>query len=215
MTIGGANNKEWEFRVTKDFKPDMNVAGNFKILQKTHSLENMILLNADGVPTKYTTAEDILYEWCAIRIDLYDKRRIWWIKKWKRDLERYRNKYQFIELVRKGPGKGLDMRQTKKEIEADMLAHKLKKLLPEKDAQALERLDAGTTKDSSKASFDYLLSMAMSSMTEENQLALKKLIKKAKAAIAVYEEATPQDLWEEDLKTFESAYAKFLKTRSD
>lgn len=206
----------FEILPTKDYVPDINVKGNFDILKMTHSLTNMILLNAKGIPTKYARAEDILTEWCEWRYQLYEKRKQWWVSRWTRDLVRQTQRYKYVKAVIDGD---LDLHQKAQELEESMLAVGLKKLVPdskwksseenEEDPEAQE--GAPEDENLEEGNFDYLLSMQMRSMTVERLEEIRKEKQRIQEKIDDYNSASAEELWERDLVNFEKAYAIFLK----
>ena len=62
-----------------------------------------------------------------------------------------------------------------------------------------------------KASFKYLKSMKIWSMTVKKLEALKNEADKIKNKIEMLESKTSKDLWREDLDNFEVAYKKYVK----
>ena len=58
----------WEIKPSKDFIPDINVAGNFKCMQTTESLTNMYVLDENGYPRKYDSPESLLKDFCVKRL---------------------------------------------------------------------------------------------------------------------------------------------------
>lgn len=195
---------------TKAFIPDMDTKGNFDFLIQTHSLNNMILLNTQGIPTKYQSAEDILLEWCEARYEIYSQRREYWIKRWARDLIRQQQRYNFVSYVIDG---SLDMHQGDEELEEAMLEIGLVKLVPE--AKFDESEGGGEGSQSDKANFEYLLSMQMRSMTARKLEEIKKELEKIQANLEDYQSSTEAELWERDLQTFEASHEKHEKTLED
>jgi len=210
-----ANEPRWELLPSKNFVPDIDTKGNFDVLKKSHPLTNMHLLNADGIPTKYSRPEDILEEWCPLRLGVYTKRKKWWLVSWGRDLQRQKQKYKFVKAV---IDQKLDLHQKDEELEASMLELGLKKMVS--DAKWKKSGEGEGDEDDEKdkveeGSFDYLLSMQMRSMTVKKLGEIKKEIEKIQEKVDDYKSADEAELWERDLQEFEKAYTKFLKTRKD
>lgn len=195
---GTTNTIHWEIRPTKDFIPDMEVVGNFKNMQNTQSLTNMHVLDQNGFPKKYTSAEDLLQDFCKERLRYYEMRREYWLKTYKRDLAKETDRYKYVKAV---VDKKLNMHQTDEKLEADMEAMGLRKISDVNEKKA--------------KSYDYLLSMQMRSMTIKKLEEIKKEVERLKALVKELEGKTSGDLWLEDLETFKVAYAKFLKTRKE
>lgn len=208
------SNSPWiEILPTKDFVPDIDTKGNFDLLKKVHSFNKMYLLNAEGIPTKYSTPEEILQEWCELRKGVYTERMKWWLSRWERDRVRQSQKYKFVKMVRDGT---LDLHQKADELEKNMISLGLQKLVQDSKWKSAERqVDEGFEEPETEGSFDYLLSMQMRSMTVEKLAEIKKEIEKIEEKIEHYQTSSEADIWEEDLQSFEQAYQKFLKTRID
>jgi DNA topoisomerase-2 len=194
---GKPNSPRWEILPTKDFVPDIDVKTNFGILRTRKTLTNMMLLNADGIPKKYNSAEEIIEEWCWLRWGVYTKRRAWWISQWKKDFFRQSQKFKFVSAVIK---QELLLNQADDKLEENMIDLGFKKL---------------SSENGGEPSFDYLLSMQMRSMTQTKLKEIKNELNKIQEKIDDYESVGEAELWERDLKNFEDAYEKFLKTRKD
>lgn len=203
----------------KSFIPDIDTKGNFDFLTQTHSLNNMILLNTKGIPTKYQSAEDILVEWCEARFEIYTQRRAWWMKRWSRDLIRQQQRYNFVSYVLDG---SLDMHQKDSKLESSMLGLGLVKLVPESKlgvtafgVDEVNGEDEVNETDEEGANFEYLLSMQMRSMTARKLAEIKKELEKIQGLLDDYEASDEAVLWERDLQAFEEAHEKHEQTLAD
>ena len=215
------NTVHFEITPTKGFTPDIDTKGNMTVLQKTHSLDNMYLLDENGIPHKFATPEDILKYFCRIRLPIYDKRKKYLLKLYDFNLKEASNRYNFVKAV---VDKKLKMNQSDEKLEADMLEIGLEKMTKRKGVNSKEDGDGevdGDGDDSSKSegdmkkSFEYLLSMPMRSMTAKKLEELKKKIDYFDDLIKTLKRKSARDLWLEDLDEFDVAYKKFIKTRVD
>lgn len=188
---GSPNTPTWEIKPTKDFTPDIDVAGNFKILQKMNSLTNMHLLDENGYPRKFDSPEDILKVFCAKRLEYYDMRRDYWIDYWTAEYTKENSRYKFVKAV---VDKKLNMHQEDQDLETSMVGLGLVKV---------------------NDNFDYLLSMQMRSMTVKRLEEIKKEIERVKAKLDELTSKTSKDIWREDLDSFLGAWEKFQKTRCE
>lgn len=188
---GTTNTVHWEIKPTKDFIPDMNVKDNFKILQTTSSLTNMVVLDENDFPRKYTCPEDLLKDFCIMRYTMYTKRKNYWLSTYQKDLQKESNRYKFVKAV---IDKKLNMYQEDEDLEQDMIGLKLTKV---------------------DETFDYLLSMQMRSMTKKRLEEIQKEIDKIQIKISELKNQTESDLWNDDLDRFLVAYQTFLKTRKE
>jgi hypothetical protein len=166
---GSPNSPSWDIKPTKDFTPDINVVGNFKILQDVNSLTNMHLLDENGYPRKFESPEDILKMFCTRRLEYYDMRRDYWIDYWNKEYAKETSRYKFVKSV---IDKKLNMYQEDQDLEQSMVELGLVKV---------------------GDSFDYLLSMQMRSMTVKRLEDIKKEIDRVKAKIEELEGKTSKD----------------------
>jgi len=188
---GTTNTVKWTFKAAKDFIPDINVAGNFKVLQTTESLTNMHVIDENGYPRKYTSIEDLFYDFYNKRLHYYGLRKKYWSRLYQEDYNKESDRYKFVTAV---INKKLDMHQEDEDLENDMLSLGLRKV---------------------NGSFDYLLSMQMKSMTKKRIDAIKNDIEKIKERLDDIKSKSPKDLWREDLVAFRAAWKKFQKTRKE
>ena len=193
------NTVHFMIKPTKDFLPSMNVAGNFKILQKTASLENMIAIDENDYPIRFSTPEAILRYFCMRRLDYYARRRDYFLRAYEKDLTKATNKYRFVKGV---VDKKLDLNQPADDEELD-------KLLSGEEWK-LTKIQSGKDKS---PSFDYLLSMQMRSLTVKKLNDLEKEAEALEHKIHELTNKSPKAIWREDLQKFNTAYKKFLKTR--
>jgi DNA topoisomerase-2 len=190
-----ANIVHFMIKPTKDFIPDMDTKGNMDCLRSTRGLTNMVAIDEHNVPYNYTSPEEILEKYTEKRIDLYWRRKRHFLEVYKHNLLVATNKYTFVKAVVE---RELDMHQPPETLEADMKNLGLKKI-----------------GDEGKENYDYLLNMAMRSMTPKRLEELKKEKEKWKRIRDELKEKSEEDLWREDLDKFEIAYKKFLKTRTE
>ena len=188
-----ANSVHFMIKPTKDYIPDMDTKDNMDSLRAVSGLTNMVAIDENNIPYQYESPEEILEKYCEKRIDLYWKRKKHFLGVYKHNLKVATNKYVFVKAV---VDKELDMHQPPEPLEADMKVLGLKKM-----------------GDEGKESYDYLLNMAMRSMTPKRLEELKKEKEKWKTIRDTLKEKSEEDLWGEDLDRFQVAYKKFLKNR--
>ena len=167
---------------------------NLKDMKGTNTLTNMHAIGTDEYPKLYKSAEDIMLEWCHLRMHYYHVRKEWLVKSHKYEVKKASNKYVFVKAV---IDKELELHQNDEDLEKDMVELELEKL--------------GKSVNDEEASFDYLLSMQMRSMTVKKLEDLEKEIGKHKQALKDVKKKDAKDLWREDLDDFEKAYKKYLK----
>ncbi len=190
-----ANSVHFMIKPTKDYIPDMDTKDNMDTLLVTSGLTNMVAIDENNIPYQYESPEEILEKYCEKRIDLYWKRKRYFLGVYKHNLNIANNKYVFVKAV---VDRELDMHQLIETLEEDMKSLGLKKM-----------------GDKGKESYDYLLSMTMRSMTQKRLEDLKKEKEKWKTTRDILKEKSDEELWDEDLCKFEIAYKKFLKNRTE
>lgn len=146
---------------------------------------NMHLFSATGQIQRFETPWDILRAYAPVRLDGYVRRRAHLLQRLRAESSVLFNRVRFIELV-------VDetivlSRKTDEEIEAMLEEH------------GLER---GDTKDTK--TYDYLLDMPMSSMTQERKAQLDAQLSAKLAEIARIDGTTAEQMWLDDLDALEN-----------
>ncbi|KAI5187861.1 DNA topoisomerase II [Nematocida homosporus] len=155
-----------------------------KRLRLTSSLStgNMVAFDATGRLQRYSTANDILAEFCAVRRELYVRRKAHVLQKLGAERMVLENRVRFIGAVVSGELQ--IVRRSESEVEAD-----------------LERAEYARK----EGSYDYLLNMSISTLTAERQAKLAAEAEAAAAAEAAVRAQTPEDMWLADLDALEAA----------
>ena len=199
LDYSGANHVHYEIEPSKDFIPDMDTPSNLGIMQSRESLKNMIAIDEHNYPHRFSSPEEYMYIFCPKRLEYYEKRKNHMLRLWNIDLKKSTNKYIFVKGV---VDKKLNLYRSDEE---------LNKILSEKPWK-FDKIENASSKE---PSYDYLLSMQMRSMTIAKLEELNKEKEKINIQIHALNSKNAKDLWEEDLKKFENAYAKFLTTRCE
>ncbi|KAK4770618.1 hypothetical protein SAY87_031150 [Trapa incisa] len=182
-------------------------------LTSSISTSNMHLFDAKGVIKKYDTPEQILEEFFPMRLEFYEKRRKFLLDNLKLELLKLDNKVRFILGVVSGE---IIVNNKKR---ADLfLELQQKGFTPfPKKTKTLEAAIAGASEDSEdtensenvgsgegKASdYEYLLSMAIGSLTREKVQELCDERDKMLGEVEGLKRTTPKDLWLKDLASLE------------
>merc|ERR1719387_3182076 len=168
----------------------------FKI-KSSISLSNMVLFDASGKIAKYNTALDILQEFCSIRRQVYNKRKAYLVAKLDREREILSNKARFIMMVVKGE---IELRKRKK---ADLLKELQKKgFKPMSEIDAMMEEATEGAQEAEKSGYDYLLGMALWSLTFEKVEELKKQLEVKTDELKVLKKTSIESIWDSDLKAF-------------
>jgi DNA topoisomerase II len=176
-------------------------------LTKTLATSNLVAFDPEGRITKYANVEAILDEFFSYRLQLYAKRKEWLLNDMQEDLDRYNNQRRFIEMII--DGKLVVSKKKKAVLIAELKQLKFKAFAKVaqaakagEDVPVVEEEDDGDEPVTDASSYDYLLGMAIWSLTEERVAKLNRQIKEKEDEMKVLSLKTPQDLWRHDLDEF-------------
>jgi DNA topoisomerase II len=172
-------------------------------LSKTFSTNNMYLFDDNLAPLRYATTNDILLDFCDIRMEFYTKRRKYMIKQLTEELTFLKAKVRFISEYIDGT---LDINRKRK---ADVI-----RLLESRDypkhtvATRADDTDAADTDadgaDGADGAYDYLIRMQLVSLTREKIDQLNAETERKEKELKTLKRKTDGDLWIEDLEAIES-----------
>lgn len=150
-------------------------------LIKTISTNNMNLFDSSLTICKYNTPEEILIEYYDIRVEGYQKRKDLLVKVLKQDINVLENKIRFIQ---------------------EYLNGKLK-IAREKEENVVKQLE---TNDYQKVndSFDYLLGMAIRTLTETKIIGMETECKNKKNQLEDLLSKSKYCLWMDDLQVIQN-----------
>ncbi|KAL3537453.1 hypothetical protein ACH5RR_000819 [Cinchona calisaya] len=182
-------------------------------LTTTISTSNMHLFDNQGVIKKYDTPEQILEDFFCLRLEFYEKRKRVLLENLQMELLKLDNKVRFILGVVEGT---IIVNNRKR---ADLfLELKEKGFTPFPKKKSVESVVAGSTDDveeteensevaTSKgvraSDYEYLLSMAIGTLTLEKVQELCADRDKLKHGVDDLRKATPKSLWTKDLDALE------------
>lgn len=151
-------------------------------LTSTINLNNMILHNTQNQLAKYETINEIMTEFIKKRLEIYDLRREYWIKKLKQEMLILENKVRFIKDI----------------IDEKIIINKQKK------ADIIQRLIdlkySPFSETSEEPNFNYLINMQLLTLTYEQIERLNKEYEQKKSEYSNYLNMTSRDLWIKELK---------------
>ncbi|KAF3788559.1 DNA topoisomerase 2 [Nymphaea thermarum] len=175
----------------------------FKITT-TISTSNMHLFDADGSIKRYDSPEKILEEFVPLRRAFYEKRKRVLLDNLSQELSKLDNKVRFILGVVKGE---IIVNNRKRAELLDELHRKGFTKFPKKNKNA-DAAAAGATPDgedheeSDEKGYEYLLSMAIGTLTLEKVQELCAQRDKLHDEVEELNKATPESLWLRDLDAF-------------
>jgi len=167
-------------------------------LTTSFSLANMVAFDGKGSLHRYGSVNEIMDEFFDRRLIGYGSRKANELARMNAEIEELDAKARFVQAVVDG---SLVVSNAK---DVDLLAG-LKALL-------LPPLSQPDDTDSLKA-YDYLLRMRIDRLKQSSVLEIQEELTKAQEARDLLASKRPEDLWLEDLATFEAAYDKFQEAR--
>ncbi|KAF2867001.1 DNA topoisomerase [Massariosphaeria phaeospora] len=188
-------------------------------LSKTMATSNLVAFDAQGRIHKYATVLDIMEEFYHIRLRTYEKRKAHQLSEMQKELEKLSNQSRFIQMIIDGK---LVVSKKKKAV----LVEELKKLnfrpFPKvadakkagEDEKAMEDDEEDDVAVGS-GDYDYLLGMAIWSLTQERVEKLLKQIGDRELEIDALIKLTPKDLWNIDLEAFVEGWNEHLQVEDD
>ncbi|EMD93294.1 hypothetical protein COCC4DRAFT_165100 [Bipolaris maydis ATCC 48331] len=176
-------------------------------LYKPQATSNLVAFDAQGRIHKYSTVLDIIEEFYHIRLRYYEKRKQHQLQVLEKELLKLTNQAKFIQMI-------IDGKFTVSKKKKAVLVQELKKLgfAPinkvedaktageEEDAQEDESDEAEV--EVSANDYDYLLGMAIWSLTQERVEKLLKQIGEKQAEVDTLIKLSPKDIWNVDLDAF-------------
>lgn len=154
---------------------------------------NMHLFDAQDKLQKYDKVPDIIDAYFSVRLDLYNTRREYLLKKMEHQCKTIVNKVNYIQAQLDDV---LDLRKKKKhEVSAMLLA------------QGFEPLDGDDN-------FDYLVKMPMDSVTEEKVESLVAEKEEKERERDVLTNTTPRQMWLNELEHFREKYQEYIVARN-
>lgn len=202
------NKVKFTFTTTPELEHGLTDSSVYKRLKLSGTLStaNMVLFDSKGAIKKYDGPEDIIKEFCETRYELYVKRREYLLDKLEQELTVLSNKERFILMVVNGELKVAKRKKSElllelKRLGFDPVTKSKKKIrsVSEQDGNEEEN------EEESGSDYDYLLSMAIWSLTAER---IPKLIAQRELKAEERNEmkgTTPKELWERDLLNLEEA----------
>ncbi|KAJ4360663.1 DNA topoisomerase 2 [Didymosphaeria variabile] len=177
-------------------------------LSSTVATTNLVAFDSQGRIHKYATVLDIMEEFYHIRLRYYEKRKSHQLEELNKDLTKMTNQARFIQMIIDGK---LVVSKKKKAV----LVEELKKLGFTPFPKVTDAKKAGEQEDAQQddeendrdvaagaSDYDYLLGMAIWSLTQERVEKLQRQIGDKELEIDALQKLTPRDLWTRDLDDF-------------
>ena len=161
----------FQIRVSKDFEPTLE---NMK-LTKTLSMTNMVLFTENHRLVKFHSITEIFQEYIRERLVYYEKRKEHLISIRKKELEEWKTKQRFLELV---VSERLRLFRVPKSVLVPVMMN---------------------THHFSKEEVDMLLRIPCIEFTEEHIEELRKTIQQKEKVLNELKQRTVKEMWKEDL----------------
>ncbi|KIM47986.1 hypothetical protein M413DRAFT_22556 [Hebeloma cylindrosporum] len=184
----------------------------FKLTSKINT-SNMICFDFEGKIKKYDSPEEILEDFYPVRLAYYQKRKDYLANEIQTAFEKLTNQARFVQMI---INKELVVSNRKKaDIVADLRRHKFRAFAKAASAKASgetepteEAEEAEDDDDGSDADFDYLLGMAIWSLTKEKIARLNAQATEKESELLALLKKSPKDLWNTDLDLFLQEWEK-------
>ncbi|KAK8255374.1 DNA topoisomerase II [Phyllosticta capitalensis] len=184
---------------------EMGLEERFK-LYKNLATSNLVAFDAQGRIQKYATELDILEEFYHVRLKFYEKRKQYMLDEMSKDLNKLTNQARFIQMI-------IDNKLVVSKKKKMVIVAELQKLgfspIPKNEAkkqgeeeEVVDEDDSEEDKEAGANDFDYLLGMAIWSLTQERVEKLLRQIGDKEIEIDELIKKSPKDLWGTDLDEF-------------
>ncbi|KAI1319072.1 DNA topoisomerase 2 [Mortierella claussenii] len=191
------------------------LASKFKLVSSV-STSNMVCFDPQGRIKRYTSPEEIVQEFYDLRINHYRKRKDHLLDRYTKQWTRLDNRVRFILMIISGE---LQVQNRKKALIVQDMRNKgftsVQNLDLEIDVSENPDPEAAEVKVESGNEYDYLLKMAIWSLTHEKVEELKRERDAKNAEIKMLIDKTAYDLWNEDLDSFIVAWQELLQADID
>jgi DNA topoisomerase II len=175
-------------------------------LTRSVATSNLVAFDPEGRITKYANVEAIMDEFFSYRLQLYAKRKEWLLQEMQKELRRFTNQARFIQMIIDGK---LNISKKKKAVliaELQSLGFdafpKTSDAAKQGETEAVVEEDDGDDDSINASSYDYLLGMALWSLTQERVEKLQRQIGDKEDEIDLLMKKSKEDLWIHDLDEF-------------
>lgn len=172
-------------------------------LVNKHSMTNMHAYNANGTIEKYNSTLDILKSYYKFRLEMYDKRKNYYLRILQNKLNVLEWKIKFIEYII--DGKIIIFEDKEAKSEEDVIQQLVTKGFPMLSVNI----------ENNDKTYDYLTGIAILDLTTGKKNKLKNEYTKKVEELAIYKNISIQDMWLKELEEFEQMYDKWIINQTD
>ncbi|KAI9851616.1 MAG: DNA topoisomerase 2 [Thelocarpon superellum] len=179
-------------------------------LSRTLATSNLVAFDRHGRLQKYESVNDILKEFFTHRKEFYVKRKAHQLAELQRELDRLTNQARFVQMII--DGKLVVSKKKKGDLVLELQRKEFRPFPKVKDAAkagesepAAENEDEGAGEDTGEVAangYDYLLGMAIWSLTKERVEKLLRQVGDKEEEIDALIKLSVKDLWTRDLDEF-------------
>jgi DNA topoisomerase-2 len=150
---------------------------------------NMVLFTEKNQLRKYDNVDQIIDNFCKVRLDYYVKRKKYQVNNLENEIRHLGNKERFIQEV----------------IDKEIL------IMNEKEEDIIEVLkDRGYDEEPESGGYDYLLRLQVRTFTSDKVKQLKNDITSSKTKLDILTQTKPEQMWLNELNELEKQYEKWL-----
>lgn len=167
---------------------------NLKLVTNLN-LTNMHLFDENGKIRKYNSYKDILENFAKVRLNLYQKRKDYLMKEWRKELDILQWKLKFVKAVI--AEEIIVFKKTSQEIINQLEENKFPKF---------------AVADEKNPTYGYLTNMSIIRFSKDEIKKLEKQIEDKEEELAILEGKTPSQIWEDELEEFIKEYDEWENT---
>lgn len=188
-------------------------------LQKTHRITNMVLFSEEGKLKRYESVDDIIDTFCKVRYELYVKRKQAILGELQSSIKFMGNKRRFLQEVIDGDlvlfsvgedGKRKSRKKGELCVELEERGYdkiyEEKRVVPSSSEEEEEDQEEIVNEKKGDGSYNYLLKLQFSSITEEKIEKLKQDIANKEWELEQVLSTSEKEMWVRDLDEFEKEY---------
>jgi DNA topoisomerase-2 len=169
-------------------------------LNKKINITNMHLFNANGTIKKYSNGQQIIKDFYDKRLECYELRKAYIMRRLQNELLHLKYKVKFIEF--KFSGKIIIDNKTRQSIIDKLVELEFPELSKDVD-------------DIKGKSYSYITTMSLFALTKEKIDELNEEYDSKKAELESLESQTIKEIWEKELDEFLHEYKRWYKSKHD
>ncbi|ODQ54837.1 type II DNA topoisomerase [Saitoella complicata NRRL Y-17804] len=177
------------------------------------STSNMVAFDTEGRIRKYNNVDEILREFYHLRLELYQKRKDYLANELMRQFERLSNQARFVQMI--CDHELIVSNKKRKDLVAELKEKGFKSFPKNKEAKEAGEMEEALedeTADAGDKGYDYLLGMAIWSLTREKVAKLNADKDAKERELDELLKLSAKDIWEHDLQAFMEEWHATLET---